>query len=168
MNQPLNQMTAPPGKYVSLYITAKLIHAHMLVDIRKDWPGIYFTARWPLTAVLPSEQAKPARLWTTDNEIDMSAAQVVLGYSHDDEVTPLRDPLWELGEAHALRKPIYLVGPIERFGKYAHCSSVIGRFERIESALKAISQRSNYDSHADRLSAEIHQLRDILSNSRGA
>jgi hypothetical protein len=159
-------MTAPPGKYVSLYITAKLIHSHMLADLRKDWPSIYFTARWPLTAQLPSEQAKPAALWTRDNETDMLAAQAVMGYSHIGESTPLRDPLWELGEAHAHRKPIYLVGPIERFGKYAFCSSVIGRAMNIITGLTVISRMNNYDSHAEQLSHQISDLAALFKSSR--
>ena len=166
-NPPDQVMTGPPGKYVSVYITAKLIHAHMLVEIRKEWPRLYFTARWPLTAVWPSERAKPSALWTQDNETDMAAARVVVGYSHEDEATPLRDPLWELGEAHAMRKPIYLVGPIERFGKYAMCSSIAGRFDKLTAALWAICRLNDYNNHADKLSAKIDSLADAVALALG-
>lgn len=161
-NLPIQSMTAPPGKFVAVYITAKLIHAHYLVQIRQDWPRLYFTARWPLTATLPSESAKPATLWTADNETDMNAARVVVGYSHEDEATPLRDPLWELGEAHALRKPIYLVGPHERFGKYAFCSSVAGRYAKLESALAEISHLNDYESHGDKISGQLATILEKL------
>lgn len=157
-------MKAPPGKFVSVYVTAKLIHAHMLVEIRKEWPKLYFTARWPLTAVLPSESAKPATLWTQDNETDMSAARVVVGYSHEDEASPLKDPLWELGEAHAMRKPIYLVGPVERFGKYAFCSSIAGRYQSLAKAFTEISHLNNYDSHVDRLADKIDGMTTAISD----
>jgi len=159
---PQQEMTAPPGKFIAVYITSKLIHAKMLVDIRKDWPRLFFTARWPLTAQLPSEAAKPATLWTLDNETDMAAARVVVGYSHEEEASPLRDPLWELGEAHAMRKPIYLVGPIERFGKYAFCSSVAGRYLTLETALKAISHLNDYESHADKISGQLATILEKL------
>jgi hypothetical protein len=159
-------MLAPPGKFIPVYITAKLIHAKMLVDTRSNWPNLFFTARWPLTAQLPSEQAKPATLWTQDNETDMVAARVVVGYSHEDESTPLRDPLWELGEAHAHRKPIYLAGPIERFGKYAHCSSVVGRYSNLGSALMVVSHLNDYESHSDKILGALTHMRDLLEEMR--
>lgn len=162
----MQEMIAPPGKFVPVYITAKLIHAQELVAIRSNWPHLYFTARWPLTTQLPSELAKPATLWTQDNETDMVAARVVVGYTHPDESTPLHDPLWELGEAHAHRKPIYLAGPIERFGKYAHCSSVVGRFSSLGSALMVVSHLNDYETHSDKLLSAITDLRVLVEEVR--
>lgn len=162
----MQEMTAPPGKFVSVYITAKLIHAPLLVHLRKDWPRLYFTARWPLTAQLPSESAKPASLWTQDNETDLLAAQVVVAYSHRDEAMPLKDPLWELGLAHAHRKPIYLVGEIERFGKYAHASSVAGRYLELVNALEAISRLNDYPSHAEHLGARLDEILETLKGKQ--
>lgn len=152
------EMTAPPGKFIPVYITAKMIHAEMLVEARKDWPRLYFTARWALTAKLPTEQTKPAALWTQDNEDDIVRSRVVVGFSHPQDKKPMKDILWELGIAHAHRKAIYLAGPLERFGNYAYCSSVVGRHEKLETALERISLLADYTSHADKIMARLESL----------
>lgn len=169
MALPLQANTAPPREYVSVYIIAKLIHAKTLVDIRKDWPKLHFTARWPLTAQLPTELGKQARLWTQDNEDDLIRADTVVGFTDPEEATPLGDPLWELGMAHAHRKPIYLAGPIERFGKYAHCKSVERRFvggsalDNLGNALSEVSKRNDYVSHADRIEGRLAAIEEQIA-----
>jgi hypothetical protein len=157
----MQELGSPPGTFVSVYITAKLIHSTMLVDLRKNWPKLYFTARWPLTAHLPSEQAKPASLWTRDNEDDIKRADVVLGYAHPDD--RLKAALTELGYAHAHGKAIYLAGPTEAFGDYAYCSSVVKRTERLEIALQTISDRLNYVPHAEAIGTQLARIENILT-----
>lgn len=152
------ELKAPPDKFVGLYITAKLIHAEMLRDIRKDWPHIYFTARWPLTARLPAEQTKPTRLWTRDNLTDILAAECVLGYADKDD--DLRTVNWELAIAWAHGKEIYLVGPREKFGDYAFAERV-HRYEELETALKAVSQRIRYQQN------HFTQIMDAIEDLRG-
>lgn len=137
----MQEMIAPPGEFVSCYVTSKLIHARDLIDLRKNWPKIYFTARWPATANLSSEQAKPARLWTRDNVTDIQASECVLAYAQSDD--ELKAVLWELGIAWANGKDLYLVGKREQYGKYSMADNV-HFYESLDTALSAISRRKDY------------------------
>jgi nucleoside 2-deoxyribosyltransferase len=162
----IQDMSAPPGRFTSVYVAAKLIHAAELVEMRQHWPTIYFTARWPLTANLPSEQSKPAALWTRDNRDDIARSDVVLVYA--DPHDHLTDVLWEVGIALAMGKDIYLVGPQEKFGKYGMISG-IRRFSDRGAALTEISKRINYTNHADQLMGSlraVHERLDSLQHNR--
>lgn len=159
---PVQEVKAPPGKFISVFIAAKKIHAPMLVELRQQWPRLHFTARWPIAVQHASERDKRAAMWTNDNETDILAAETFVGFSAPEESSPLRDPLWELGLAHAHRKPIYLAGPLERFGSYAFCSSVVARFDTLDAALQRISERLDYESHADQLGGKIDGVVELL------
>ncbi len=150
---PEQVMKAPPTVFMSCYISAKLIHAHKLVELRGNWPKIYFTAHWPLVAVLPSEQAKPAKLWQQDNTDDILRAETFLLYAdpHDE----LKGSLFEAGIAWMAGKQIYLAGENKAFGGWSHADRVT-HFTTIESALKTISKKLDYQpSHFDKLDARL-------------
>ena len=60
---PQQELSRPPSRRISVYVTSKRIHAAELLALRAEWPQLYFTARWPVVRDLSSEQARPASLW---------------------------------------------------------------------------------------------------------
>lgn len=139
--QPKNQLEYPPGRFVSVYITSKRIHAAKLLDLRAQWPRLYFTARWPIVRDIAAEQSRPARFWMRDNNDDMTRSEVVLCYAekHDD----LNTSIFELGNAWAHNKPIYLVGENEGYKEWQHAEG-IQHFDKMETALQRITDRIRY------------------------
>lgn len=143
------EMNYPTGKYVSVYITSKRIHAAKLLELRERWTYLYFTARWPVVRDISFEQGRPARLWLRDNEDDMLRSDVVVCYAEKDD--QLNTSIFELGAAYARHKPIYLVGNNLGFKEWQHAEG-IQHFETMDVALQRITDRLKYrKSDADKI-----------------
>lgn len=156
-NNSKQEMSYPPGVYVPVYITAKRIHAPMLLDLRKDHPNIYFTARWPVVRDISSEQLRPARLWFQDNVADMTRAEAVIHYAEKDDL--LSGSLVELGVAWAHGKDIYLCGENAGYKEW-QAAPRIKHGLSIGDALTEIADRIRYrETDADRIMAAVKDTR---------
>lgn len=134
---PTSQVTAPPGRYASAYVSAKRIHAPMLVAIRKDWPRVNFTARWPVVANISSEHARPARLWLRDNIDDIARSDHFVAFA--EQTDELNGTIFEAGCAAILGKPIFVAGNCPGFGKWQFFENAT-RFPTLDAALTAVSK----------------------------
>lgn len=103
---PVQEYTPPAEARV--YVVSKRKHAARLLHLRKEFPGVYFTARWPLSVLQGSEELRPASQYMEDNFDDIQRSGYVLAYVEDGE--HLKHGLTELGYATAWGKQIWLVG----------------------------------------------------------
>ena len=169
---PKQEMIYPPGKYVSVYVTAKRIHAGMLLDLRKDWPHLYFTARWPIVRDISSEQSKPAHLWLQDNTDDIIRSDVVVFYAEPDDV--LSGSIWETAVGWTHGKEIYLAGSNPGFKEWRFAPRVrchltdaeSGKTARacLDDALAAVTGRLRYQkSSADQILEKVDLIRALIT-----
>jgi hypothetical protein len=149
-----NALTSAPDRWVSLYVAAKLRHAPMLVEVRKSWPKIRFSARWPLIATLESESNRPARHWQDDNLADMMTSEVVLIYAEPGD--HLQNALFEAGIAWQMGKKIWLVSAKLTEDSFEHpdFKNLRGRprvrlVSNFEKALEEIAKLAEYPSRGD-------------------
>ncbi len=140
-SNPKQHMSMPPGQFVRVYITSKRIHANFLLDIRKNFPNIYFTARWPVVRDISAEQTKPAALWIQDNVDDIIRSDIFACYAEEDDV--LNGSIWESAVAWAHGKPIFLAGRNEGFKEWKFAPRTRS-FETLDSALDAALDHIRY------------------------
>lgn len=147
-----NAISSPPDRWVSCYVASKKRHAPFLTGLRKDWPKIRFSARWPLVAYLPSEESRPARHWQDDNLSDLLGSEVFLIYA--EAADKMQNALFEAGIAWAHQKPIYVVGKDADGGDHPDFKNLRGRprvhmMPNLTRALEAIAMRARYDFRGD-------------------
>jgi len=158
--QPTNQLNYPPGKFVSVYVTSKRIHAAKLLDLRGSWDKLYFTARWPIVRDIAAEQARPARFWMQDNNDDMVRSDVVLCYAEKED--QLNTSIFEIGNAWAHRKPIYLVGENEGYKEWQHAEGIY-HIKDLNLALQKITDRIRYrKTEAEAIIEKMSELHNDL------
>lgn len=154
---------SPPGKFQSVYITSKRIYAPMLLELRKDWPTLYFTARWAVTRDIPSEQSKPANLWLRDNVDDIMRSEFVICYAQKDDVL-VANSIWECGFAWAHGKPIYLVGENSAFKEWRSADRT-WHYETLAGAFVHIINRTKYgQSSEDRVMQAFQHSVDRIAH----
>lgn len=142
---PKQEMTSPPGHFVSCYVASKLIHATKIMELRNAWPKIYFTARWPVVRDLPSEKMRPARHWLLDNVDDILRSQTVLVYAEKED--RLKTALVEVGIAWRSGIPIHLVGYHDDYAKWRNLPRIT-RHGTLDAALTSISKMADYPKEA--------------------
>ena len=143
---PQQELSRPPSRRISVYVTSKRIHAAELLALRAEWPQLYFTARWPVVRDLSSEQARPASLWLQDNVDDIRRSEVFLSYAaREDE---LNGSIWETGVAWENGKPIYLVGDNPGYKEWRHAPNT-WHFASLEAALTHVRGRLDYANNLE-------------------
>lgn len=158
------ELKSPPGVFVPVYVTAKRRHAPMLLELRKAWPQIYFTARWPSVRDVASEQIKPAAHWLEDNAADALRSEVVIGFAEPED--DLNGSIWELGAAWRAGTPIFLVGENAGYKEWKFAKG-IRRFHTMEAALEAVVDRIRYRETSEaRILAAIASLRPPVAAER--
>jgi hypothetical protein len=155
-SQPVNRLEYPPGKFVSVYITSKRIHAAKLLELRQHWERLYFTARWTIVRDIAAEQARPARFWMRDNHDDMIRSDVMLSYAEPEDA--LNTSIFEIGDAWAHGKPIYLVGENEGYKEWKHAEGIF-HVKDLNVALQKITDRIRYQkTEAEAIQERLTQL----------
>lgn len=156
------EMQYPPGKFVSIYITSKRIHANQLLELRKNWPHLYFTAKWPVVRDITAEQARPAVHWLQDNVDDIVRSDVFMCFAETDD--NLNGSIWEAGVAWAHNKPIYLVGENAGYKEWAHARNT-RRIGSLESALSEVQDRLRYrKSDVEKIMDQLGRISDDIVN----
>lgn len=95
-------------KPIKIYTASKVRHADRLRALRPHADKIHFNARWPDTATLAQNAAKPASHWLMENVDDIIMADAVFVYAEEGE--HLKTALFEAGVAYAHRKHIWVIG----------------------------------------------------------
>jgi nucleoside 2-deoxyribosyltransferase len=157
---PKQELKIPPGRFVSVYITSKRIHADYLLSLRQEWPHLYFTARWPVVRNIPTEQNRPAAHWLQDNVGDMERAEVVVLLAHPDD--DLSGSIFEAGIAWGMGKTIYLVGENRSYKEWKFAAR-IRRHPTMALALEEITRSIAYrPSDSDRIMEGIRGLSETV------
>lgn len=115
-----------------VYFASKLHHAPQALTLIRDWPGIHFTARWPLMhGVIPDDSSMAHQFWQDDFD-DIARADIVLAWAKPDD--KLRGALVEVGIGIGLGKKIVLGGEHPDFGTWQFHPSVV-RMSNMTAAL---------------------------------
>ncbi len=136
-----SELNYPPGKFVSVYVTAKRRHSSMLLGLRTLWPQLYFTGRWPIVRDIASEQIRPASHWMQDNADDAARAQVFVGFAEPEDV--LSTSIFEIGAAWNRGQLIFLVGQNEGYKEWTFATG-IRRFATMDDALHQAMELIRY------------------------
>jgi len=108
---------------IRVYTASKLAQASMWSALQKQWPGVYFHARWLRHVALgtPDLPENAVRFWVEDQE-DVSLADAVLIYAAPTE--HLRGALVEAGMAIAKGVPVIVLGDHVDYGTWQYHPAV--------------------------------------------
>jgi hypothetical protein len=123
-------------RHIKVFIASKMRHAEKFRDIREEYPDIYFTARWPVTASLSSEAQRPVYQWMGDAFSDIHNSDVVIVYAEKGE--HLKTALVHVGFAIAAGKPIWVIGEHASYAEWQFYEGVCYRAPTIDRALADI------------------------------
>ncbi len=122
---------------IRVYGASKLSHSQMWIELRKRYPRIHFTARWPFfTGILEDTEEQAKHFWL-DDEADIRQADCVIVYA-DSEAEKLRGALVEAGIAIGLGKKVFVVGEHPDYGTWQFHPLVV-RVKSVEAALAVAS-----------------------------
>lgn len=104
---------------IRVYTASKLGQASMWNALQKQWPGVFFHARWLRHVALgtPDSPQNAVRFWVEDEE-DVAQADAVLIYATSTE--HLRGALVEAGIAIAHRIPVIVLGEHDDYGTWQY------------------------------------------------
>lgn len=126
---------------IRVYTASKLSKAQMWRELYKQWPHVYFHARWLKHNEIgtPDLQEYAGRFWLEDEE-DVRYADALLLFAENDE--HLRGALVEAGMAIAFKIPVIVVGNHPDYGTWQHHPGVqrVADFNEASALLQKLDQ----------------------------
>lgn len=126
-------------RHVKIYITAKRSHAQKFIEIKEEFPDMYFTMRWPVMINIPSERQRPVYQWMGDEKSDILNSDVVIVYGETGD--DLNESIFMAGYAHAAGKHIYVIGEHKDYSKWQFYDGAVTRCPTIKAAIASIKIR---------------------------